>query len=31
MDLNASVICREIRLRLWLVQKCYKAEQAARG
>jgi hypothetical protein len=31
MDLNASVICCEIRLRLWLMQKRYEAEQAARG
>jgi hypothetical protein len=31
MDLNASVICCEIRLRLWLVQKRYEAEQAAKG
>lgn len=31
MDLNASVICCEIRLRLWLVQKRYKAKQAARS
>jgi len=31
MDLYASVICCEIRLRLWLMQKHCKTEQTARS
>jgi hypothetical protein len=31
MDLNASVICCEIRLGRWLVQQRYETEQAARS
>lgn len=31
MDLYAGVICCEIRLGFWLVQKRYKAKQAARS
>jgi hypothetical protein len=31
MDLDAGMVCCEVGLRFWLVQKCCKAEQAAGG
>jgi len=31
MDLDASAICRKVRLGLWVMQKHCKTEQTARG